>query len=214
MLCPILCDPHGLQPPGFPVLHHLLEFAETHVNWVIDAIQPSHPLSLLSPPAFNLSQHQGLFQWVSFSHQVAKVLELQHQSFKWIFRVAFKTMNVKHLKNTFKLLQPLKIHMPMYILFILWYGYTAVCWIIHPWRTCAFFWFLLQIKLLWTFVYRFLCERKFSFLWNKCQVQFLDLMVIAYLCALKKRFVVLYIFLTLILLSLLCITESVTVTTL
>ena len=193
--------PHGLQPPGFPVLHHLLEFAQTHVKWVSDAIQTSHPLSLPSPPAFNLSQYQGLFQWVSSSHQVAKVLELQHQSFQWIFRVVFKTMNVKHLKNTFKLLQPLKIHMHMYILFILWYGYTAVCWIIHPWRMCVFFQFLLQIKLLWTFVYRFLCKRKFSFLWNKCpQVQFLDFMVIAYLCAFKKKFVVLYIFLTLILL--------------
>ena len=68
---------------GFPDLHHLLEFAQTHVHWVIDAIQPSHCLSPASPPAFNLSQHQGLFQWVSFSHQVAKVLELQlrHQSF-------------------------------------------------------------------------------------------------------------------------------------
>ena len=63
-----------------------LEFAQTHVHWVSDAIQPSH--SLLSPslPAFNLSQHQGLFQWIGSSHQVAKVLELKHQSFQWIFR--------------------------------------------------------------------------------------------------------------------------------
>ena len=64
---------------------------QTPVHWVGDAIQPSHPLSLPSPPALNLSQHQGLFQWVSSSHEVAKVLEfqLQHQSFQWIFGVYF-----------------------------------------------------------------------------------------------------------------------------
>ena len=70
---------------------HLPELVQTHVHWVGDAIQPSHPLSSLSPPAFNLSQHQGLFQWVSSSHQLAKVLELQvqHQSFQWIFMTGF-----------------------------------------------------------------------------------------------------------------------------
>ena len=75
--------------PGFPVIHHLLEFAQTHGHWVSDAIQPYHPLS--SPPAFSLSQHQGLFQWVGSSHQAAIVLELQphHQSFQWVFRVDF-----------------------------------------------------------------------------------------------------------------------------
>ena len=77
--------------PGFPVHHQLPELAQIHVHQVGDAIQPSHPLSSPSPPAFNLSQHQGLFQWVSSSHQVAKMLELQlqHQSFQWIFRVDF-----------------------------------------------------------------------------------------------------------------------------
>ena len=72
--------------PGFPVCHQLLELAQTHVHWVSDIIQTFHPLSSPSSPAFNLSQHQGLFQWISSSHQVAKVLELQHQSFRWIFR--------------------------------------------------------------------------------------------------------------------------------
>ena len=73
--------------PGFPVLHYLLEFAQIHVHWVGDAIQPSHPLLPPFSPALNLSQHQSLFQWVSSSHQVAKVfeLQLQHQSFQWIF---------------------------------------------------------------------------------------------------------------------------------
>ena len=77
--------------PGLPVHHQLPELAQTHVNWVGDAIQPSHPLSAPSPHAFNLSQHQSLFQWVSSSHQVARVLEfqLQHQSFQWIFGVDF-----------------------------------------------------------------------------------------------------------------------------
>ena len=83
--CPTLCDPMDCSTPGFPVHHQLPEFTQTHVDWVGDAIQPSHPLSSPSPPTFNLSQHQGLFKWVSSSHQVAKVLEfqLQHQSFQW-----------------------------------------------------------------------------------------------------------------------------------
>ena len=76
--CPTLCDPMNCSYPGFPVLHSLPEFAQTHVCWVGDAIQPSHPLSSPSPPALNLSQHQGLFQWVGCLHQVAKLLELQH----------------------------------------------------------------------------------------------------------------------------------------
>ena len=71
--------------PGFPVHHQLLELTRTHVHQVSDAIQPSHPLSSPSPHTFNLSQHHGLFKWVSSSHKVAKVLEFQlhHQSFQW-----------------------------------------------------------------------------------------------------------------------------------
>ena len=82
--CPTLRDPMDCSTPGFPVHHQLPELAQTHVHRVGDAIQPSHPLSSPSPPALNLSQHQSLFQWVSSSHQVAKVLEfqLQHQSFQ------------------------------------------------------------------------------------------------------------------------------------
>ena len=77
--------------PGLPVYHQLPEFTQTHVPRVGDAIQPSHPLSSPSPPDFNLIQHQGLFQWVGSSHQVAKRLEIQfqHQSFQWIFRTDF-----------------------------------------------------------------------------------------------------------------------------
>ena len=80
--CLTLCNPMDCSTPGFPVHHQLAELAQTRVHWVGDAIQPSHPLSSLSLPAFSLSQHQGkmtLFQWVNSSHQVAKVLELQLQ---------------------------------------------------------------------------------------------------------------------------------------
>ena len=77
--------------PGLPVHHQLLEFTQIHVHWVGDAIQPSHPLLSPFPPAFSLSQHQGLFQGVSSLHQMAKVLEFppQHQSIQWTFRTDF-----------------------------------------------------------------------------------------------------------------------------
>ena len=89
--CLTLCNPLDCSTPGFLVLHYLPQLTHTHVHQVGDAIQPSHPLSPSSPPALNLTQHQGTFQWVGFWHQVAKVLEFpfQHQSFQWIFRVDF-----------------------------------------------------------------------------------------------------------------------------
>ena len=87
--CPTLCNSMDSSTPGLPVHHLLLELTQTHVHRVSNAIQPSHPLS--SPSAFNLSQHQGLVQWVSSLHQVSRVLEfqLQHQSFQWIFKTDF-----------------------------------------------------------------------------------------------------------------------------
>ena len=90
--CLTLCDPMDCNTLGLPVHHQLLEFTQTQVHWVGDAIQPSHPLSSPFPPTFDLSQHQGLFKWVSTSHQVGKVLEsqLQHQSFQWIFLISFR----------------------------------------------------------------------------------------------------------------------------
>ena len=90
-LCLNLCDPMDCSMPAFSAHHQLLEPTQTHVHWVSGAIQPSHPLSSPSPPTFNLSQLQGLFKWISSSHQVAKVLEfqLQHQSFQWILRIDF-----------------------------------------------------------------------------------------------------------------------------
>ena len=89
--CLTLCDPMDCNMPGFSVHCQFPELTQTHVHWVSDAIQSSHPLSSPSSSTFNLSQHQGLFQWVGSSHQVAKVLEfqLQHQSFQWILRTYF-----------------------------------------------------------------------------------------------------------------------------
>ena len=77
--CPTLCNPMNCSTLGFPILHYLPKFAQTHIQWVDDAIQPSHPLLPPYSPALNLSQHQGLFQWDSSSHQVAKVLDFQLQ---------------------------------------------------------------------------------------------------------------------------------------
>ena len=90
-LCLTLCDPMDHSTPGLPVHHQLLEFTQTHIHRVGDAIQPSHLLPSPSPPALNLSQHHSLFQRVNSLHEVAKVLEfqLQHQSFQWIFRTDF-----------------------------------------------------------------------------------------------------------------------------
>ena len=90
-LCPTLCDSVDHSMPGFPVLHQLPELAQTHAHQVSDATQPAHPLLSPTPPVFNLSQHQDLFKWISTSHQVAIVLELQRQrqSFQWILRADF-----------------------------------------------------------------------------------------------------------------------------
>ena len=89
--CLTLCNPMHCSMPDLPVHHQLLAFTQIHVHRVGDAIQQSHPLSSPSPPTFNLSQHQGLFQGASSLHQEAKVLEfqLQYQSFQWIFRTEF-----------------------------------------------------------------------------------------------------------------------------
>ena len=87
--------------PGLPVHHQLLESTKTHVHCVGDAIQPSHPLSSLSSPTFNLSQHRDLFKWVSSSYQVAKGLEfqLQHQSFCWVGRTGKRSPKWRWLKD-------------------------------------------------------------------------------------------------------------------
>ena len=134
--CPTLLDPIDCSMPGFPVYHQLPELAQTHVHGVSDAIQPSHPLSSPSPPALNVSQHQGLFQWVSPSHQVAKVLEfqLQHQSFQWIFRLmSFRMdwLDLLAVQGTFKGLRQHHSSKPS----ILWCSAVLLVQLSHPYMT-------------------------------------------------------------------------------
>ena len=97
----LFATPWTAARQGLPVHHQLPESTQTHVHWVSDAIQLSHPLSSTSPPALNLSQHQGLFKWVSSSHQVAKVLEFQlrHQSFQWTPRTELLQDDLGNLKS-------------------------------------------------------------------------------------------------------------------
>ena len=87
--CPALCDPTDFKLPGFSVHPQLPELTQTCIHWVGDTIQPSHPLLSPSPPAFNLSHYLVLFQWVSYSHQVAKGLQFHHQSFQWMLSTNF-----------------------------------------------------------------------------------------------------------------------------
>ena len=114
-----LCDPMDCSTSGFPAHHQLPGLAQTHVHQIFDVIQPHHPLSFLSPPTFNLSQHQGLFQWVSYSHQVAKVLEfqLQHQSFQWTPRT-----NLLFIQS---LLSGIAVWIITWIICIAWTGWIS-----------------------------------------------------------------------------------------
>ena len=99
--CLTLCDPMDHRTPGLPVHHQLLEPIQTRVHWVGDAIQSSHSLSSPSPPALNLSQHQGLFKEVSFSHKVAKVLEFQLQDFSPLGWTGWISLQFKGLSRGF-----------------------------------------------------------------------------------------------------------------
>ena len=122
--------------PGFFVHHQLLELAQSRVHLLGDAIQPSHSLSSPSPPAFSLSQHQGLFQWDSSSHQVAKVVELQHQhpSFQWIFRTGFFRMNWLDLLAVQATLKSLLQHHSSKAS-ILWHSAFFIVQLPHPYMT-------------------------------------------------------------------------------
>ena len=126
--------PHDCSTPGLPVHHQLLEFTQIHVHWVSDTIQPSHPLS--SPSAFILSQDQGLFQWVTSSHQVAKVfeLQLQRQSFQWIFRTDFLRMDWLDLLAVQGTLKSLLQHHSSKGS-ILWHSVFFVAQLSHPYMT-------------------------------------------------------------------------------
>ena len=122
--------------PGLPVHHQLPEFTQTCVHWVGDAIQPSHTLSSPFPPAFNLSQHQGLFKWVSCAHQVAKGLEfqLQHQSFQrtpGLISFRMDWLDLLAVQGTFKSL--LQHHSSKAS--ILWHSAFFIVQLSHPYMT-------------------------------------------------------------------------------
>ena len=131
-----LCDPTDCSTPGFLVHHQLLELTQTHVHWVGDAVQPSHPLSSPSPPTFDLSQHQGLFKWVSSLHQVAKVLEfqLQHQTFQWISRTDLFRMDWLGLLAVQGTLKSLLQHHSSKAS-ILWHSAFIIVQLSHPYMT-------------------------------------------------------------------------------
>ena len=133
--CPTFCNPMDCSTPGLPVHRQLLEFTQTHVCWVGDTIQPSHPLLSPSPPTFNLSQHQGLFKWVSSLHQVAKVLEfqLQHRSFQYSGLISFRMdwLNLLAVKGTLKSI--LYHHSSKAT--ILWCSTFFVVQLLHPYMT-------------------------------------------------------------------------------
>ena len=135
-LCPTLCDPMNSSMPGLPVHHQLLQLSQTHVHWVGDAIQRSHPLSSPSSPAFNLSHYQGVFQWVRSSHQVAKLLELQlqHQPFQWIFRLLSFRMDWVDLIAVQRTLKSLLQHHSLKAS-ILWRSAFFIVQLSHPYMT-------------------------------------------------------------------------------
>ena len=137
----------SLKPTsGFRILHHLPELAQTHVHWVSDAIQASHPLSPPSPPALTLSQHQGLFRWVGSLHQVAILeLQLQHQSFQWIFRVDF-CMSLSILDTSCKWNHAVFVCLWLISLFIISFRFTHVI-------TCGRISFFLMLTNILLYVY-------------------------------------------------------------
>ena len=126
----------GLQHARPPCPSPTTEFTQTHVHWVSDTIQLSHSLSSPFPPAFNLSQHQGLYKWVSSSHQVAKVLEfqLQHQSFQWIFRTISFRMDLLDLPAVQGTLKSLLQHHSSKTS-IIWHSVFFTVQLLHPYMT-------------------------------------------------------------------------------
>ena len=134
--CPTLCDLIDSSIPGFPDHHQVPEHAQINVYWVGDVIQPSHTLSSPLPPVFNLSQHEGLFQWVSSSQQVDTVLELQlqHQSFQWIFRTDFLRIDWFDLLAVQKTLKNL-LHNHSLKASILRYSAFFIVQLSHPYKT-------------------------------------------------------------------------------
>ena len=132
--CPTLRNPMNCSTAGFPVLHYLLELPQTHGHWVGDTIQPFHPLSSSSPPAFSLSQHQDLFQWVTSSHQVDEVLEFQNQSFNEYSGFIFFRIDWYDLLEVEKTLKSLLQHRNSKSS-ILWYSAFFMVQLSYPYLT-------------------------------------------------------------------------------
>ena len=147
--CPTLWYPMDWSTPGFPVHHQLPEPTQTHVHWVGDAIQPSHPLLSPSPPTLNHSQHQGVFKWVSSSHQVAKVLEFQlqhHPSNEHSGLISFRMdwLDLHAVQGTLKSL--LQHHSSKAS--ILWHSAFLIVQLSHPYMTTGN---IIDLTI-WTFV--------------------------------------------------------------
>ena len=159
--CPILCNPMDCRTPGFPVHRQLLELAQTHVHRVSDAIQPSHPLSSPSLPAFNLSQHQGLFQEVSSLHQVTKVLEFQLNEYSGLISFRMDWLDLLAVQGTLKSLlehHSSKASIP-------WYSAFFMVQLSHPYMTTGKTIALTR----WTFVSKVM-SLLFNMLWRRqCQ---------------------------------------------
>ena len=130
-LCPTLCDPMNHSTPGLPVHHQLPESTQTHVHWVGDAIQQSHPLLSPSPPAFNLSHHQGLFKWVSSSHHVPKYWNLSFNIKTWLISFRMDWLDLFAVQGALKSL--LKHHSSKAS--ILWFSAFFTVQLSHPYMT-------------------------------------------------------------------------------
>ena len=149
-----LCNPIDCRTPGFPVLHHLAELAQTDVHWAQDAIQSFHPQSSPSPPTFNLCQHQGLFQWVGSWHQVDKVLELQLQYEFSSPRDSQESSSMPQLKsiNSSELSFP---HCPIFIYIYTWLLEKPYLWLDESlkakWHPCFL---ICCLEKLWLFFQR------------------------------------------------------------
>ena len=147
--CPTLCNLMDCSTPGFPFHHQLPELAQTHIHWVGDASQPSHPLSPASPPAFNLSQHQGLFKWVSSSQQVAKILGVSASSSV----LPMNTQNWFPLGWNGLILQSKRLSRVFFnttvqTLSVLWHSAFFIVQLSHPYMTAGKIIALIR----WTFV--------------------------------------------------------------
>ena len=152
--CPTLCNCMNCSMWGFCILHYLQEFAQTYISWIDDAIQPFHPLLFPSPPAFNLSQHQSLFQWVSSSHQVTKVNKKEHINeilpYYWGFPVSlrptFVILELKFLVWKGPVFRPWVL-VCVYVIILLYCPFSSMMFRLQHHSTCCLVLFEVQLLL-------------------------------------------------------------------